>query len=45
MLGIGKDPWSRTLTIIILQDFIVDGRSHTNGLARKVRVEVQAFSQ
>lgn len=45
MLGVGENPWQRTLTIIILQDFCVDGRSHANGLAGKVRVEIEAFSQ
>lgn len=32
------------LTVIKLQDLVVDGRGHANGLARKVGVEVEAFS-
>lgn len=38
-------PWAGSLTIVELQDLVIDGRGHANGLAREVGVEVQAFSQ
>lgn len=33
------------LTVIILQDLIVDGRSHGDGLAGEVGVEIESLSQ
>lgn len=33
------------LTIVELQDLVVDGRGHADGLAREVGVEVEAFAQ
>lgn len=39
---LGHGSWG---AIIKLQDLIVDWRGHANGLARKIRVEVEAFSQ
>lgn len=38
-------PQGRGLTIVKLQDLVVDRRSHANGLAREIGVEVEAFSQ
>lgn len=35
----------RDLTVVILQDLVVDGRRHADGLAREVGVEVEAFPQ
>lgn len=36
-------PACRKLTIVILQDLIIDGRSHADGLARKVGVVVESL--